>query len=207
MSYFLFTGAAIGLAAGLSPGPLMMLIIAESLRGGWPAGFRICLVTLLSDTVLVTLALLLTGRLPDWALAIVGLVGGGIMLWMGWGTIRATAPAVQEAAATGSGGGNMLWKATVTNLFNPHAILFWITVGAPSLQAAQKTLPWMAPVAFMGAFFAVMIGAKLVLAYGVSKGRRFLQGAGYRWTLGGAGALLGLLGVWRVWESLGFFWG
>src|SRR5689334_17746766 len=31
-------GLALGLAAGVSPGPLMVLVITQALRGGWRAG-------------------------------------------------------------------------------------------------------------------------------------------------------------------------
>ena len=50
MTSLLVNGLALGLYAGISPGPLLSLIIAESLRGGWPAGFRIALAPLVTDT-------------------------------------------------------------------------------------------------------------------------------------------------------------
>ena len=34
------TGIVFGLAAGVTPGPLLALVVTESLRGGVPAGVR-----------------------------------------------------------------------------------------------------------------------------------------------------------------------
>lgn len=206
IGYFI-TGATLGLTAGISPGPLMTLVIAESLRGGWPAGFRIALAPLVTDTVLVSIALLLIAPMPGWGLALIGVAGGAVMIWMGWGTIQSSAPVVQAAtAATAqSGRWGLLGKGIVTNLLNPHAFLFWVTIGGPLLREAYGTVGWPGPAAFMAPFLLLLIAAKMLLALGVSSGRRFLQGPAYRWSLGAAGAALGLLGLWQIWKGAQFF--
>jgi len=199
----LISGAGLGLTAGLSPGPLMTLIVAESLRGGWPAGFRVSMAPLVTDSVLVTLALLVAAPLPPWGVSAISVVGGGIILWMAWGTIRSAATASSRVAG---GGGTVaagsLWKGIATNIMNPQAFLFWLTVGGPILRDAYLASGWSGPVLFMAPFFVVMITIDLILAFGVSRGRHFLQGAGYVWALRGAGVLLGALGVWRAWVGL-----
>lgn len=99
MTAYLVAGAALGLSAGVSPGPLTTLIIAESLRGGWPAGFRVALAPLITDSLLVTLALLIIALLPAWGLAWIGVIGGLIPVWMGCGTVRvAWAPGAAPTA-------------------------------------------------------------------------------------------------------------
>ncbi len=192
------TGALFGLTAGMSPGPLMTLIIAESLRGGWPAGCRVSMAPLITDTVLVTLALLLAAPLPAWGLPAISAAGGAILVWMGWATMRAPGPATLDAAPAAGG---PLLKGIATNLVNPHAFLFWLTIGAPIIRDAYGHWSWGGPLAFMGAFFLVMIGFDLMLAFTVSRGRHVLRGPGYRWALRFAGAALALLGLWRFWEG------
>ncbi|HEY3367332.1 MAG TPA: LysE family transporter [Symbiobacteriaceae bacterium] len=199
MIYFLANGAVLGLAAGLSPGPLMALIITESLRGGWPAGFRVGLAPLVTDTVLVTVALLVAAPLPGWGRAVISVVGGGIIIWMGLGTLRAGAPVAAEMAG---GAGGSLAKGIMTNLLNPQAFLFWLTGGGPILVDAYGAKGWAGPFSFMAPFFVVMIAINLILAFTISRGRQFLQGGLYRWALRGAGAMLMLLGVWRAWTGL-----
>lgn len=202
MLYYLLNGAVLGLTAGLTPGPLMTLLIAESLRGGWPAGFRVSLAPLFTDTVLILLALLIAAPLPHWALSAIGVVGGGIIIWMGWGTVRSAGAVLQEAAATSEGGRGSLGKAIATNLVNPNAFLFWLTVGGPILRDAFTARGANGPAAFMLPFFGIMISINLIVALSVSRGRHLLGGAGYRWTLRAAGVMLALLGAWRIWTGI-----
>lgn len=201
MIYFLVNGAGLGLTAGLSPGPLMTLLLAESLRGGWPAGFRVSVAPLVTDTVLVSLALLVAAPLPPWGVAAISVVGGGILMWMGWGTIRSR-PAETAVGVSTTAVGNPLGKAIATNLLNPQAFIFWLTVGGPILRDAYGRSGVSGPLSFMGAFFAVMISINFVLAFSISRGRHLLKGPGYQWTLRGAGLILVVLGITRLWAGI-----
>ncbi len=207
MISYVVAGFTLGFGAGISPGPLMTLVIAESLRGGWPAGFRVSLAPLFTDSLMIVAALLLIAPMPPWGLALVGVIGGAVMIWMGWGTIKSSAPVVEEAAATGQAGSPWapLGKGIATNLLNPHAFLFWLTIGGPLVKEAYGNAGWSGTTALLASFFAALIGCKLLLAFTVSSGRRFLQGPAYRWTLMVAGALLALFGVWQIWKGLAFF--
>jgi threonine/homoserine/homoserine lactone efflux protein len=205
--YLVTSGALLGLTAGMSPGPLMTLIIAESLRGGWPAGFRVSIAPLVTDTVLVTLALLIASQLPAPALSAISLVGGAFLVYMGWGIMRTrvgepSAEGESAAASEGAPVGNPLARGIATNLLNPQAFLFWLTVGGEMLTSAYRSAGWTGPLLFMAPFFAVMISINLVLSLSISGGRHLLNGAGYRWTLWAAGLLLALLGVWRAWSGV-----
>lgn len=202
MIYYLVNGAGLGLTAGLSPGPLMTLLLAESLRGGWPAGFRVSIAPLVTDSVLVSLALLVAAPLPPWGLAVISVVGGLILLWMGWGTIRSRPAEPMAGGQPGVAAANPLAKAIATNLLNPQAFLFWLTVGGPVLRTAYEKSGLSGPLSFMGAFFAIMISINFVLAFSISRGRHLLKGAGYQWTLRGAGLILVILGVTRVWAGV-----
>ena len=197
-------GAGLGLTAGLSPGPLMTLLLAESLRGGWPAGFRVSLAPLVTDTVLVGLALLVAAPLPPWGIAVISVIGGFILMWMGWGTMRSrpVEPMVGAQPSGGAVAGNPLGKAIATNIMNPQAFIFWLTVGGPVLRDAYAGAGVSGPLTFMGAFLAVIISINLILAFSISRGRHLLKGPGYQWTLRGAGLILMILGVTRLWAGV-----
>lgn len=205
MIYYLVNGAGLGLTAGLSPGPLMTLLLAESLRGGWPAGFRVSIAPLVTDSVLLSLALLVAAPLPPWGIAAISVVGGAILIWMGWSTVRsrpAEPMAGAEPGAPGAAPGNPLGKAIATNMLNPQAFIFWLTVGGPILRGSFEQSGLTGPLTFMGAFFAVMISINFVLAFSISRGRHLLKGAGYQWTLRGAGLVLVGLGISRAWAGV-----
>jgi threonine/homoserine/homoserine lactone efflux protein len=198
MLNILVSGLVIGILAGISPGPLMSLVIGESLRGGWPAGFRVSLAPLVTDSVFMVIALVVVAPLPIWGLNVISVVGGLLIMGMGWSTARASAPSVQ-AEKTGRGA---FRKGVVTNLFNPTALLFWVTAGGSLLHEAYLAAGWFGPASFLTGFFATSISINMVIAYGISRGRGFLNGEGYRWSLRVVGLMVGLFGVWRLYLGL-----
>lgn len=203
MLSFMLSGAGIGLTAGLSPGPLMTLVVAESLRGGWPAGFRVSLAPLVTDLLFILSALLLAAPLPAWGMSLVSVVGGLVIIWMGLGTTRSAGSVqVRTDLVRSESGGGSIWKGILTNLLNPNAFLFWLTAGTSILREAFVKAGWVGPLLFMAAFFGVLISINTAIAVGVSRGRSFLQGPGYQWALRLAGLMLVGLGAWRAWVGV-----
>ncbi len=58
----LLNGAALGAAAGLSPGPLQALVLSESLRHGRREGVKASIAPLLTDIPIVIVSLGLLSR-------------------------------------------------------------------------------------------------------------------------------------------------
>ncbi len=84
----LILGATIGLTAGISPGPLLFLTITSALRSGARAGVIVACAPLVSDVLVVSLVLLVLGQVPVTTLAVIGVVGGLFMGWLGVRTWR-----------------------------------------------------------------------------------------------------------------------
>ena len=51
----------LGLGAGLTPGPLLGLVINETLRSGWRAGVLVAIAPLIADTLIIGLTFTLLG--------------------------------------------------------------------------------------------------------------------------------------------------
>jgi threonine/homoserine/homoserine lactone efflux protein len=79
--------------------------------------------------------------------------------------------------------------------------LFWLGVGAPILTKAMQT-GWMQVLAFLVGFFTLLIGAKVLAAALVSRGRRWLTGPWYARVLILSGVLMLGLGVLLVIEGI-----
>ena len=54
---FLFIGLLLGLSSGISPGPLLTLVIAETLRYGLGAGIRVAITPFITDLPIILLTL------------------------------------------------------------------------------------------------------------------------------------------------------
>lgn len=166
---FVLAGLALGIGAGLAPGPLLGLVVATALSRGFGAALRVSLVPLVSDAAIVLLSVFVVHALPTRATGLLGVVGGLFVVWLGVETWR-EAPAEVEGSAAGAPFG----KAVLVNLVSPHPWLFWLTVGSPLLVAAWASTP-AAAVGFLVAFYAMLVGAKVVVSAVVAVSRRRLS--------------------------------
>lgn len=192
----LLIGLALGAGAGVSPGPLMVLVITSTLRGGWRSGALAACAPVVSDLVVVAGVLLVLDRLPGVALSVLAVAGGIFLLWTSVQTLRdaRTATLVVSAQERRRAGRQALWQAGLLNLLSPHPWLFWATVLGPLTLRSWQATPAGA-VALVAGFYLAIVGTKVALALAVAGGRRWLTDTAYRRLLVAAGMLLGLVGV------------
>lgn len=178
-------GLVLGLGSGLAPGPLFGLVVLASLRGGVAAGTRVALVPLITDTPIVVLSLTVVSSLPSSAVTVLSVVGGVVVIVFGVQALWAARhPAVAEPDVVR----RSVWQAILVNLVSPHPWLFWISVGAP-LTVATWHDAHAGAVLFVVAFYAMLVGSKLALAWLVAAGRRRVTARANR-ALGIAAGLL-----------------
>jgi threonine/homoserine/homoserine lactone efflux protein len=193
---FVLTGLALGLGAGLAPGPLMALVVTTVLASGFRAGARVAFSPLLTDVVVITVSVLVVGALPDRATAALGVAGGLYVVWLGIEALRERPVAVEDPVPGSDRrtGPDPLRRGALLNLLSPHPWVFWLSVGGPLLVAAWSSSA-LAAVGFLLAFYLLLIGSKVALAAAVAGGRRYLSERGLRIAHIVAGALLLLTGV------------
>jgi threonine/homoserine/homoserine lactone efflux protein len=198
MSSYLVTGMLLGLTAGFAPGPLLALVISETLQHNVRSGVRVALSPLLTDVPIILLSLWVLTSLADFDFALGGLSLGGALFLMtlGWGHIRQPVP-----ASTGSAESQALVKGVLANFLSPHPYLFWISVGAPLILQASR-LGQDAAALFLAAFYSCLVGAKVVLAVMVGRSRGFLSGPFYSFLIRLLGGVLILLGLLLVSDGL-----
>jgi threonine/homoserine/homoserine lactone efflux protein len=186
----LLAGLSLGLAAGLSPGPLQALIVTSTLQRGFGAGWRVAIAPLVTDVPIVLLSLFVVGSVPtDWARGL-GVAGGILVMSFGaWEISRARRSAnTPEAVDTASAGD--VWRGAAVNLLSPHPWLFWVAAGAPFLIDVWAESPSLVLV-FLAGFYSTLIGSKLGLAWVVAAGRKHLSPVWrFRLVLVGGGLLI-----------------
>jgi len=188
---YLLSGCLLGLTAGLAPGPLLALVVSETLQHGSRAGVKVALTPMLTDLPVIVITLLAVQRLSRFTpvLAAISTLGGLLVLIIGYRTLRTKVIILPTAAAD-----RALVKGVVVNLCSPHPWLFWFSVGAPLLvKAMAESIP--AAIVFVTTFYLLLVGAKLVLAQLVGRWRGLLSGKGYLLTMRALGLLLMLFGL------------
>jgi threonine/homoserine/homoserine lactone efflux protein len=173
----LASGFLLGLFCGLAPGPLLALVLAQTLRHGAREGCKIALTPLMTDAPIIALALALAAKLAQLhlVLGIVSIAGGAFVLCLAWDGFRpvrvaAEAPAEQPRS---------WFKGILTNLLNPHPWLFWMTVGAATLAKAMAQ-SWLAAAAFLCGFYLLLVGSKVLVVMLAARSRDLLAGRLYR---------------------------
>ena len=194
-------GFSTGLGAGVSPGPLMALVITASLRSGLTGGIRVALSPFVTDLPIIALSVLLLDLLPPEALRWVGTVGGLVVIWLGVETLRtARRTALPDALDTQANPKRELWRGVAVNALNPHPYLFWATVGGPALVSGWRLSPWHA-LAFLASFYTLLAGSKIAIAWLVSRKAGGLSPVSYRRVLAGSGLLMLGMGGWLIWQT------
>lgn len=178
MSEALASGILLGLAAGLAPGPLLALVVAQSLRHGAGHGLRVAAAPLLTDAPIVAGSLLLVGAAArlDGLLALVSLAGAAVVAWLALDAWRAAPPGTGDVDRAPRS-----WtRGVAVNLLSPHPYLFWLAVGAPVVLGAAATAGPAGAAAFLAGFYGCLVGAKAAIAVVTARARGLVAGRGYR---------------------------
>lgn len=200
MSEYLMLGAALGLASGLTPGPLLTYTIVATLRGGWRAGVSVGSAPLITDAPIIALSLLVLHFLPLPVLRLLGIVGGLFVVYLGVETARAARHVDDIRPDEEVNVRREIGRGVLVNFLNPNPYLFWGTVGGPMLIQAYREQAIEAAV-FLLVFYALLVGSHVGLALLVHRQRGWLQGMWYRRTLWALAVILVVLGARLIWQQ------
>ena len=183
-------GIALGLFEGIRPGPLLTMVIRETLTGGWYAGARAASAPIFTDGPLIIVSIFLSGWIAEQPsiLFVISLLGAGFLVWFGIDCFRIEAPDPDTAqeAVTGS-----FRRGVITNLLNPNVYVFWFLIGGPLMASAADEEP-VAPVAYALSFLVTIIIVKMVIALIFDRTRGSMSPRAYKIALGICG--LGMIG-------------
>jgi threonine/homoserine/homoserine lactone efflux protein len=200
---------AVGFGAVITPGPVSTAIVSQSTRNGWKVGPLVATghsLVELALTLLIALGLSTVLAQPG-IQALIGLVGGALLLWMGGsmllGAIRGKVhiPGVRSDASLMSRR-QMLVLGVITTLTNPFWYAWWVTVAAGYLAQA-RALGGGAVAAFYLGHISADYSWNTALSTVVGSGRRWITDAVYRVIMGVCGLFLIYLGVVFLARGLG----
>jgi len=190
--YFLTVGTLLGLSAGFVPGPLLTLVISETLHHDIKSGIKVALAPIITDLPIIILTLFVLSKLSGFhnILGVISLAGGFFILTMSYESLRTKGIElnIRETAP------NSLKRGVMANALNPHPYLFWLSVGAPTMTKAMS-LGIGAFFAFIISFYIFLVGSKILLAVLIGKSNFFLSGKAYLYILRFLGLVLGVLAV------------
>jgi threonine/homoserine/homoserine lactone efflux protein len=199
MLHFLTIGTLLGISAGFAPGPLLTLVISETLKHDIKSGVKVALAPVITDLPIIILTLLVLSKLSGFhdVLGIISMAGGLFILSMGYQGIRTKGVEINIEGIKP----NSFAKGILANALSPHPYLFWFSVGAPTMTRAMSQ-GISAPLAFIISFYVFLVGSKIVLAVLTGRSKSLLSGSGYIYAMRFLGLLLCLLAIFLFREGL-----
>lgn len=179
--------AILGLSSGFSPGPLLALVIAQTMQYGTREGIKVSIAPIITDVPIIAVCVFLVSRFAGMQsiLGLISLAGGLFVIYLAWETFRARHP----SADIPRGQAGSIGRGIAVNALSPHPYIFWITVGSPIIIRSYRESPAWA-VLFVFSFLVCLIGAKVLVAVLVGRSKRMLEGGLYRFIMGFLGIAL-----------------
>jgi len=192
----------IGLSGAMMPGPLLSASIGYTLKDGFLAGGPLLVLGhAILELSLVVLVLAGLGRvLANKSVgAAIGIVGGGVLLWMGY-AMGAFAAAGGDLA-TGNGAqalpASPVVAGVLVSLANPYWSLWWATIGLKYIALSRES-GMLGVAAFGTGHILSDVAWYLFVAGAVALGREAISPTVYRWIIGGCGVMLLGFGAWFI---------
>ena len=172
----LLSGIILGLVQGLTPGPLITLVISETFRFGKGEGFKVAVSPFITDSTIILITLTVLSTLEGYgaALGIISVFGACYLIYLGFENLRFKIT-VHETKVVKR---EALKRAVIANFLNPHTYLFWLFVGGPIILKNIKTNP-SAIVFFLLGFYFSLIGSKSSIALVMDKSKSLLKSRYY----------------------------
>lgn len=198
----LLFGIIIGLAAGLSPGPLITLVVSETLKNGKKEGIKVAVSPLISESLIVLFVLVILSSIAENSIVIgaISLLGACFLIYLGLSNLRANVKEPKNHL----GKNNALLRGITTNLLNPNTYLFWLTVGGPRiLESSLDNLS--APILFILGFYVMLVGSKTAVAIAVDESKTLVRSKHYVYIIRALGIVLIVFALIFVKDALEHF--
>jgi len=183
----LLSGIVFGMVAGLSPGPMLTLVVAETLKFGKEEGLKVAVSPLITDStiILITLFVLSTLAAHDLVIGLISIFGACYLVYIGLENFRTKTDKFEVAIMRKEA----FKRAIITNLLNPHTYLFWISVGSPIILKTLQT-DASAVIPFLVGFYALLIGSMTLVALVMDRSKSFVKSKYYSYVVRVLGIVL-----------------
>ena len=193
----ILTGFVFGVAAGLSPGPLMALLISETLKGHKKNGILVSISPIITDIPILIVSLFILDQIKEvqHLLSAVYFVGALVLFYLGYKNIKLKELHI-ETDLTGS-----LKKGIILNILNPYTCLFWFFIGAPYVSNAG----FLGGFLFTIFFFIGITGSMILIAVFTQRLKSFIESRYYIYLLRFIGVLFIVFGLILIKDGLSKF--
>jgi threonine/homoserine/homoserine lactone efflux protein len=171
----------IALSGALMPGPLLTAVIAESAKHGFKSAPLMILGHAILEALMVGLIILGFAGIASNSsvMSFIAITGSLILFYFGLSMIRSLPGLSLKTGSNSLRKSNLIWMGLTVSLSNPYWSFWWLTIGLALVLAAQKQGILLVLIFFAGHITADL-GWYSLVAWGISKGRKFISDKIYR---------------------------
>ena len=199
---FLISGILFGLSAGILPGPLLTLVISETVKHNKKEGILVASAPVLTDLPIILLSVFVLAKLSNFhlVLGILSIAGALFIGYLAYEsiTIKGVELNLENIKA------QSLRKGVITNFLSPYPYLFWISIGAPSILKAYK-ISLLSVIFFILGFYLLLVGSKVIVALIVDRSKSFLKSSAYIYIIRTLGFILLIFAALYIRDALKIF--
>lgn len=198
---YLFSGLLLGLFAGISPGPILTLVISETLKFNKKEGIKVAFVPLITDIPIVIISIYLLLKVSAYGsiLGTISMLGALFLIYLAWESLKKFSINIDKNNKPFS-----IQKGILANFLSPHPYLFWISVGGPIIFKSYQ-LSIFGPVFFVSGFYIALVGSKIIVAILVDKSKSVLNNKWYLLIVKTLGFILIIFAVLFIYEGFKHF--
>jgi threonine/homoserine/homoserine lactone efflux protein len=196
--YFLM-GALFGFTAGISPGPLLTIVITETITHNKRAGIKVAIAPLITDLPIITIAFFVFSRISQFSIlmSLISFLGGIFLVYLGYECLKTSTSDINLPESKSAS----LSKGIIANILNPHPYLFWVTVGTPMALKAYH-ISTVTVILYFISFYSLLVGSKIGVALIVDKTKTLLTGRFYTWIIRILGLTLFMFAAFFFYDSI-----
>ncbi len=170
---YIITGIILGLSAGISPGPLMALLLSKTIQKNAGEGIKIAISPLITDLPIILFVLLILSQAQSHAyiISIISFLGAGYLIFLGVSNFKINNLKLNNKNKNGR---NTLLQGIITNIFSPHPYLFWLSIGGPIIFKTYN-IHLSITVLFFAGFYIMLIGTKIGIAILAGESKIFIN--------------------------------
>lgn len=132
----------------LNPGPSSLVVMSQSLTGGWPAGVRAAGGVLGANAIYFALSasgLVALHTISAEAFSVIKWGGAAYLVWLGVTTIRRSFQTKESLGSPDSrGAGRPFWRGFVTQGANPNLLVYFTAILPQFINANHPVVPQIA---------------------------------------------------------------
>jgi threonine/homoserine/homoserine lactone efflux protein len=173
---FLVLGAFLGLAAGISPGPLLAVTISETLQHGKWEGIKVAISPLITDLPIVLSVLFILSHLTssNFVIGIIAFFGASYLIYSGMESLKIKPNSFELKLEKK----DALKRGIIVDFGNPHPYIFWLSIGGPIIFKSLST-DILAAILFIFGFYSLLVGSKVIITLIVERSKYFINSKYY----------------------------